>query len=187
MNFLTASTYDSIHESLGLSSRKRAARWESIAYPSLNVPTWPSTAHAPRQPPYMAPVTDGKNASLPASQRPGISVRGFVVHCRFIGENISGTHLIRSEECKFTSYGQRNIKESSLLTWYHKNLLFSYIKVLNKLIRYMQFNTLHSYFRMKVYIWYKYIPVRSQEGTLAKWCAKVIVFNPSLHLRYKLM
>ena len=46
------------------------------------------------QPPYIAPVTDGKKASLPARYSPGISVYGLVVHCLLIGANISGTHFV---------------------------------------------------------------------------------------------
>jgi hypothetical protein len=63
-----------------------------MADPNRSDPTFPSTAHAPMHPPYIAPVTDGKNASLPAKNRPGISVNGVVVQFRLIGQNISGVH-----------------------------------------------------------------------------------------------
>lgn len=65
-NFLIASMNDSAFVSFGLSWRKFAAKWKSMADPNRSEPTFPSTAHAPMHPPYIAPVTDGKNASLPA-------------------------------------------------------------------------------------------------------------------------
>lgn len=93
-NFLTAIMNDSTFESFGFSWRKLAAKWINMADPNRSVPTLPSTAHALIHPPYMAPVTEGKNASLPAKKRPGISVNGVVVQDRLIGENISGVHCV---------------------------------------------------------------------------------------------
>ena len=56
-----------------------------MAHPSRNAPVFPSTALAPRHPPYIAPVTDGKKASDPAKKRPGISVYGVVVYMKIQG------------------------------------------------------------------------------------------------------
>eukprot|EP01083_Nonionella_stella_P025754 70933_1 len=55
---------------------------------------YPSTAHAPRRPPYMAPVTEGRNASEPARNKFCTSVRGFVVQFLLMGENIAGVHFV---------------------------------------------------------------------------------------------
>ena len=85
---------DSTFVSFGFSWRKFAAKWNNMADPNRSDPSLPRTAHAPIHPPYIAPVTEGKNASLPAKKRPGISVNGVVVQDRLIGENISGEHCV---------------------------------------------------------------------------------------------
>ena len=66
VNFFTARIYASTLDNFGFSSLSLLAKWERIAWPIRSVPNVPRTALAHKQPPYMAPVTEGKKASDPA-------------------------------------------------------------------------------------------------------------------------